>query len=72
MYASTIVLWRFKTSSEIKSDGGLSKGNIYTQVHLNRNGSQQNEDEWMNLYFNGDLMTITDCEQNVVAQPFGG
>lgn len=64
MYASTIVMWRYKTASEIASDGGLDYGNIYTRVYLNRNGSQQDEGEWMNLNYEGDLQTINDCKQN--------
>ena len=64
MYASTIVMWRYKTASEIASDGGLDYGNIYTRVYLNRNGSQQDEGEWMNLNYEGDLQTISDCKQN--------
>ena len=73
MYASTIVLWRFKTSEEIKSDGGLDYGNIYTRIFLNRNGDMQDEDEWMNLSFVGDTQTITDCKQNDREKtPFGG
>lgn len=64
MYASTIVMWRYKTSTEIAKDGGLEYGNIYTRVHLNRNGAMQDTDEWMNLQFYGDLMTIVDCKQN--------
>ena len=64
MYASTIVMWRYKTTSEIASDGGLDHGNIYTRISLNRNGGQQDEGEWMNLNYIGDLQTISDCLQN--------
>lgn len=71
MYASTIVMWRYKTATEIQKDGGLEYGNIYTRVHLNRNGGMQDADEWMNLQFYGDLMTIVDCKQNDrTATPF--
>ena len=73
MYASTIILWRYKTPGEIKSDGGLEYGNIYTRIYLNRNGGQQEEGEWMNLNYIGDTQTITDCKQNERNdQPFGG
>lgn len=64
MYASTIVMWRYKTSEEIRTDGGLEYGNIYTRIFLNRNGGMQDDDEWMNLNFVGDTQTITDCKQN--------
>lgn len=64
MYASTIVMWRYKMPTEIQSDGGLDYGNIYTRIYLNRNGAMQNEGEWMNLNFVGDTQTITDCKQN--------
>lgn len=71
MYASTIVYWRYKTGSEIQSDGGLDYGNIYTRIFLNRNGSQQEDGEWMNLKYIGDIQTIVDCKQNEKAEPFG-
>ena len=69
MYASTIVMWRYKYPSEIQQDGGLDYGNIYTRIYLNRNGGMQNEDEWMNLNFVGDTQTITDCKQNEKSEP---
>lgn len=72
MYASTIIYWRYKTASEIQSDGGLDYGNIYTRIFLNRNGAQQDEGEWMNLNYIGDTQTITDCKQNEREEPFGG
>lgn len=72
MYASTIIMWRYKTPTEIQEDGGLDKGNIYTRIYLNRNGAIQDVDEWMNLKFEGDTQTITDCDQNEKAEPFGG
>lgn len=73
MYASTIIYWRYKTASEIQSDGGLDYGNIYTRIYLNRNGAMQDEGEWMNLNYIGDTQTITDCKQNVRDDtPFGG
>ena len=64
MYASTILYWRYKSPSEIQTDGGLDYGNIYTRIFLNRNGSQQNEGEWMNLQYTGDTQTISMCKQN--------
>lgn len=70
MYASTIVLWRYKTGEEIRRAGGLDYGNIYTRIQLNRNGAMNDEDEWMNLKFEGDTQTITDCLQNEKAEPF--
>ena len=70
MYASTIVLWRYKTGVEIQRDGGLDYGNIYTRIQLNRNGAMNDEDEWMNLKFEGDTQTITDCLQTEKEEPF--
>ena len=63
MYASTIIMWRYKSPSEILDDGGLDYGNIYTRIYLNRNGGCQDVDEHMNLNFVGDTQTITDCKQ---------
>ena len=70
MYASTIVMWRYKYPTEIQADGGLEYGNIYTRIYLNRNGAMQDDDEWMNLNFVGDTQTITDCKQNERKEPF--
>lgn len=70
MYASTIIYWRYKTAGEIQSDGGLEYGNIYTRIYINRNGAQQDEGEWMNLNYEGDTQTITDCKQNEREEPF--
>lgn len=73
MYASTVIRWRFKLPSEIADDGGLDYGNVYAQIYYNRNGEMQDRDEWMNLKFVGNLMTITDCKQNKVqTNPFEG
>ena len=72
MYASTIVYWRYKTAEEIRSDGGLEYGNIYTRIYLNRNGAQQDAGEWMSLNYIGDTQTIMDCKQTVREEtPFG-
>ena len=72
MYASTVVRWRFKTSEEIREDGGLKYGNVYAQIYYNRNGAMQDKDEWMSLNFNGSIMLIEDCSQpiNEDATPF--
>lgn len=73
MYASTIIMWRYKSPSEIQTDGGLEYGNIYTRIYLNRNGAMQDVDEHMNLNFVGDTQTIGECLQNERSdQPFGG
>lgn len=65
MYASTVIRWRFKLPSEIQESGGLKYGNVCAQIFYNRNGAMHDRDEWMNLNFNGNLMTITNCEQNI-------
>lgn len=70
MYASTIIMWRYKLPVEIQADGGLDYGNIYTRIYLNRNGDSQDDDEWMNLNFVGDTQTITDCKQKQKKEPF--
>ena len=70
-YASTVIRWRFKRPSEIAEGGGLKYGNIYAQIYYNRNGEMQDRDEWLNLNFIGNLMTITDCEQTEKEDPFG-
>ena len=73
MYASTIIMWKYKTPTEIAADGGLEYGNIYTRIYLNRNGAIQDDDEWMSLNFIGDTQTIVDCKQKIKEEtPFEG
>lgn len=69
-YASTVIRWRFKRPSEISEDGGIKFGNIYAQIYYNRNGEMQDKDEWLNLNFAGNIMTITDCKQTEKEEPF--
>ena len=70
MYASTVLRWRFKRPSEIANDGGIKYGNMYAQIYFNRNGKQQDRDEWLSLNFVGDHVTITDSEQPGTPEPF--
>lgn len=65
-YASTTLKLALKTPEEIQEAGGRRYGDIKVQVDLNRNGRMQSEDEWMSLSFDGDVCTITDCEQPIV------
>jgi len=69
-YASTVIRWRFKLPSEIQEDGGLKYGNVYAQIYYNRNGEMMDKDEWLNLNFIGNLMTVTDCLQTDKEEPF--
>lgn len=57
-YASTIAYWIHKTKEEMIKDG-KDAGNCKLFIGYNRNGSQMNDDEYLNFCFNGDTATIT-------------
>lgn len=59
---STGIYWRFKTSDEIASDGGLDAGNALAYVNINRNGAQSDIDEAIYFNFDGDRQRITEAK----------
>ena len=59
---STGIYWRFKTSEEIRRDGGLDAGNIMAYINFNRNGAQTDEDEAIFFNFEGDIQRITEAK----------
>ena len=62
-YVSTSVYWRRKTKDEIDRDG-KECGNCCMHVAYNRNGKQMDEDQWIDMKFDGNLMRITQAKQH--------
>lgn len=68
-YASTVLKWRQKTSSEISQDG-LSCGNYCFEVGKNRNGMSTPEGFYLDCKFDGSHQRIEQAEQHAVQQVF--
>lgn len=61
-YASTIAYWIRKTKEEMVNDG-VDAGNCKMFIDYNRNGTQMEEDEYLNFVFNGDKATILQAKK---------
>lgn len=60
-YASTIAYWIHKTKEEMINDGEDS-GNCKLIIDYNRNGTQMDEDEYLNFVFNGNKALISQAK----------
>lgn len=67
--ASTILLLERKTQDEIEADG-IPESNTKMRVVLNRNGSQHADDEYIDLHFNGNLCSYSECKQHIKKEPY--
>jgi len=61
-YASTIAYWIHKTKEEMINDG-TDAGNCKLFIDYNRNGTQMEEDEYLNFSFDGDKATIEQAKK---------
>ena len=67
--ASTIALILDKSPEEIEADGA-DCGNKKLRVVLNRNGGQMQDDEYIDLDFQGNKIMYTEAKQHIVSEPF--
>lgn len=67
--ASTIALIQDKTPEEIEADG-VECGNKKLRVVLNRNGMQHAIGEYIDMQFNGNLISYEEAKQHVPQSPF--
>ena len=67
--ASTIALISDKTPEEIEADGAEC-GNKKLRVILNRNGAQMAQGEYIDLSFNGNLISYEEAKQHIPQSPF--
>lgn len=67
--ASTIALIQDKTLEEIEADGPEC-GNKKLRVVLNRNGAQMAPDEYIDLDFNGNLISYEQAKQHIPDIPY--
>lgn len=62
-FCDASLFWKSKDAETIAKCGGLDCGNYMLQVHLNRNGAQMDEEEWIDIQFVGDTMTIEQAKK---------
>lgn len=67
--ASTIALIQDKTPEEIESDGAEC-GNKKLRICLNRNGAQMSSDEYIDLFFNGNVISYEEAKQHIPTTPY--
>lgn len=67
--ASTIALIQDKTPDEVEADG-VECGNKKLRVILNRNGMQHAQGEYIDLQFNGNLVSYEEAKQHIPQSPF--
>lgn len=67
--ASVIMVLRDKTPAEIERDG-RECGNKALSVVLNRNGPQMTSDEWIDIEFNGNIISLEEAKQHVPDSPY--
>ena len=67
--ASTIAIIQDKLPEEIEVDGP-DCGNKKLRVVLNRNGAQMGPDEYIDLNFNGNLISYEEATQHVPEMPY--
>lgn len=67
--ASTIVMLQDKTSEEIEADGEEC-GNKKLFVKFNRNGAQMCDGEYIDMKFNGDIISYEEAKQHIPAVPY--
>ena len=67
--ASTIAVIQDKTPDEIEADGAEC-GNKKLRIVLNRNGAQMSQDEYIDLNFQGNLISYEEAKQHTVQTPY--
>ena len=67
--ASTIAIIQDKTAEEVEADGAEC-GNKKLRVILNRNGMQHASGEYIDLQFNGNLISYEQAKQHIPSTPY--
>lgn len=67
--ASTIAMITDKTPEEIEADGAEC-GNKKLRVVVNRNGAQMTQDEYLDLFFDGNHILYEQAKQHIPQAPF--
>ena len=67
--ASTIAVIQDKTPEEIEVDGPQC-GNKKLRIVLNRNGAQMGPNDWLDLSFNGNMISYEQAAQHIPQTPY--
>lgn len=67
--ASTIAMITDKTPDEVEADGAEC-GNKKLRVTVNRNGMQMTQDEYIDLFFDGNHILYEQAKQHIPQTPF--
>lgn len=67
--ASTIIMMQSKTTEEIEADGDKC-GNKKLIVKFNRNGEQMAEGEYIDMVFDGNVISYEEAEQHAPSIPY--
>ena len=67
--ASTIIMLQDKTADEVIADGPEC-GNKKLVVRFNRNGAQHADGEYIDMIFNGDVISYEEAKQHIPNVPF--
>lgn len=67
--ASTIIMMQSKTTEEIEADGDKC-GNKKLIVKFNRNGEQMAEGEYIDMVFDGNVISYEEAEQHAPVVPY--
>lgn len=67
--ASTILILTGKSKEEIDNDG-IECGNKKLTVLFNRNGMQHIDGEWIDIAFNGNIISLEEAKQHVPEDPY--
>lgn len=67
--ASTIIMLQNKSPEEIESDGEEC-GNKKLVVKFNRNGPQHADDEYIDMRFDGDVISYEEAKQHIPVTPY--
>lgn len=67
--ASTVVLLLDKTPEEKVADG-VNSGNKKLVVQFNRNGPQHSDGEYIDINFNGNIISLEEAEQHTPQVPY--
>ena len=67
--ASTIIVMLDKTPEEIEADGAEC-GNKKLVVQLNRNGMQHAAGEYLDIFFNGNVVRLEEAKQHIPDTPY--
>lgn len=67
--ASTVAILQDKTPEEIEADGAEC-GNKKLRVFINRNGAQMPEGDYIDMMFQGNIISYEEAKQHVEVEPY--